>query len=173
MTRESAAGTPVFRSEPVIGNNPGEWLRSGNESPEAAVSAGTKPSPTAAKGRSRNRSGAPEWRTCTLALANPGDSRRPHFVSTFWIVVKTDGLGSPVAGVKQRLIRRVAFPEKHAENAVRSKRRKFAAHFVTSAPILDIEGRSRLHGCFIRKITIGNIPIQISTSPQSSPSATL
>ena len=127
----------MSRPEPAKGSDPGEWLRSGNESPEAAVSAGTKPSPTAAKGRSRNRSGAPEWRTRTLALVNPGVSRRLHFVFTLWIVVKTGGLGPPMAGVRQRLIRRVGFPEKRFENAIRPKRRKFAAHFVTLAIIPD------------------------------------
>ena len=103
----------MSRPEPAKGSDPGEGLRSGNESPEASVSAGTKPSPTAANDRNRNRSGAPEGRTCMLALANPGVSRHPGCVFTFQIVVKTDGLGAPVAGVRQRLIRCVGFPEKH------------------------------------------------------------
>ena len=51
--------------------------------------------------------------------------------------MKTVGLGPPVAGVRQTLIRRVGISEKHVENHVRSKRRKFAAHFVTLAIIPD------------------------------------
>jgi len=90
-----------------------------------------------------------------------------------WIIGKTDGLGPPVAGMKQRLIRRVDFPKKRVENPVRSKLRKFTAQFVTLAIIPDRDSRSRFHGFFTQKITVGNIPIQINTSPHSSPSATL
>jgi hypothetical protein len=109
----------VSRPEPAKGSDPGEGLRSGNESPEASVSTGDKPSPTATKGRCWNRSGAPEGRACLLALANPGVSRHVVRVSTLWIVVKTGGLGPSVAGVRQRLVRRrVGFPEKRVENFV-------------------------------------------------------
>ena len=48
----------MSRPEPATGSDPGEWSCSDDESPEAAVSAGTKASPTAANGRSRNRSGS-------------------------------------------------------------------------------------------------------------------
>ena len=37
--------------KPATGSDPGEWSRSGDESPETADSAQTKPSPTAANGR--------------------------------------------------------------------------------------------------------------------------
>ena len=36
--------------KPATGSDPGEWSRSGDESPETADSAQTKPSPTAANG---------------------------------------------------------------------------------------------------------------------------
>ena len=102
----------MSRPEPATGSDPGEWLRSGNESPETSVSAGTKPSLTAAKGGAE---------IVAERQREPGGSRCPHFVSIFWIIVKTGGLGPPITVVRQRLIRRVGFPEKRVENPVRSE----------------------------------------------------
>jgi len=64
-------------------------------------------------------------------------SRYLFSVFIFWIVVKTGRLCLPVAGVRQRLIRWVGFPENRVEDAIRPKRREFAAHFVTSEIIPD------------------------------------
>jgi len=91
------------------------------------VSAGTKPSLTAAKGGAE---------IVAERQREPGGSRCPHFVSIFWIIVKTGGLGPPITVVRQRLIRRVGFPEKRAENAIRSEHRKFVAHLETLAAFL-------------------------------------
>ena len=62
----------VATGEPATGSDPGEWSRSGDESPEMAVSAETKPSPTAANGRSRNEAGAPERRPFLLGPRQSG-----------------------------------------------------------------------------------------------------
>lgn len=70
-TRGKAAGVA---SAACGGSDPGEWSRSGDESPEAAVSAGAKASRSATNGPSRNRSEAPERRMLRRAVIT-GDSR--------------------------------------------------------------------------------------------------